>query len=88
MLSMQEAGLLIEAVHYIPVGAKVNVAVLFPKEFELDDLILATRIVWKEPLWKKDWDGYQYGVNIIQMFEKERWALKSLLSGMGIPLEG
>ena len=38
MVNASEAGLLIEAIHYIPVGAKVNVAVLFPNEFELDDL--------------------------------------------------
>ena len=82
LVNASEAGLLIEAIHYIPVGAKVNVAVLFPKEFELDDLILGAQIVWNEPRCKEDWDGYQYGVNIIQMFAKERQALKSLLSSI------
>ena len=47
---------------------------------------LAAQVVWKKPIWKEDWDGYQYGVNIIRMFEKERWILKSLLSSMGIRL--
>ena len=43
------------------------------------------KIVWKGPCWKGDWkgnkywEGYQYGLEFIQMSDEDRWKLNYLL---------
>ncbi len=82
-----EGGFLIEAVRDIPVGTELNIAVLFPKGFELANFHVVAKIVWKEPYWKEDlkgdsyWKGYQYGSEFIQILEEDRWKLNFLLGG-------
>ncbi len=81
VINASEGGFLIESVKDIPTGTKLNVAVLFPKWFELTDLKLVAEILWKEPLWKEDWTGYRYGLNIVEMMEEDKQKLKLLLGG-------
>ena len=82
-----EGGFLIEAVRDIPVGTELNIAVLFPKGFELANFNVVAKIVWKEPYWKEDWKGnqywkgYQYGLEFIQILDEDRWKLNFLLGG-------
>jgi len=76
-----EAGLLIESVKNIPVGTNLNIAVLFPKEYELADFELSAQIVWKEPYWKEDWEGYQYGLKFVSIRAHDQWKLKQILNG-------
>ena len=82
-----EGGLLIETIRDIPVGMELNIAVLFPKGFELTNFKVVAKIVWKEPYWKEDmkgdpcWKGYQYGLEFIQILEEDRWKLNLLLGG-------
>jgi len=82
-----EGGFLIEAVRDIPVGTELNIAVLFPKEFELANFNAVAKIVWKERYWKEDlkgdsyWKGYQYGLEFIQILDDDRWKLNLILDG-------
>jgi hypothetical protein len=82
-----EGGFLIEAVREIPVGTELNIAVLFPKGFELANFNVVAKIVWKERYWKEDlkgdsyWKGYQYGLEFIQISDDDRWKLDFLLGG-------
>jgi hypothetical protein len=82
-----EGGFLIEAVREIPVGTELNIAVLFPKGFELANFNAVAKIVWKERYWKEDlkgdsyWKGYQYGLEFIQISDDDRWKLDFLLGG-------
>ena len=82
-----EGGFLIEAVRDIPVGTELNIAVLFPKEFELANFNAVAKIVWKERYWKEDlkgdsyWKGYQYGLEFVQILDDDRWKLNFLLGG-------
>ena len=65
----------------------INIAVLFPKGFELANFKVMAKIVWKEPYRKEDWkglpcrEGYQYGLEFIQISEEDHWELDLLLSG-------
>ena len=52
LVNASEGGFLIEAVRDIPVG-KLDIAVLFPKGFELANFKLVVKIVRKEPYEKK-----------------------------------
>jgi hypothetical protein len=86
VIDVSEGGLLFETVRDIPVGTELNVTVLFPKGSELADFKVMTRIVRKKPYWKEDgegnryWEGYQYGLEFIQILEENRWKLDLLLS--------
>jgi hypothetical protein len=76
-----EGGFLIESVKDMPIGARLNIAVLFPKWFELAEFKLIAEIVWKEPLWKEEWIGYQYGLRISQIIKEDFSKLTLLLRG-------
>jgi hypothetical protein len=57
-------GFLIESPKDIPVGTELNVTVLFPKGFRLDDFKVTAKIVWKKPYRKGDWQGNSAGEDI------------------------
>lgn len=76
-----EMGLLVESVKNIPVGTNLNIAVLFPKGYEMANFEVSAEIVWKEIYWKEYWEGYQYGLKFIQISKEDHWRLKQLLSG-------
>lgn len=74
-----EAGLLILSVKSMPVGTKLNIAVLFPKEFQLSNFEVSAEIIWKEIHWKEDWEGYKYGLKFTRILNVDQWKLKNLL---------
>lgn len=74
-----ETGLLILSVKSIPVGTKLNIAVMFPKEFQLSNFKVSAEIIWKEIHLKEDWEGYKYGLKFIGLFDEDQWKLKNLL---------
>ncbi len=81
-----EGGFLIESTRDIPVGTELNISVLFPKGFELASFKAVAKIIWKEPYLKdmkenQSWAGYQYGLELIQILEEDRWKLNLLLGG-------
>src|SRR4030067_3722426 len=81
VVNASESGLLVQSVKSIPIGAKLNIAVLFPKGFELTHFEVLAEIIWKDLHWEEDWEGYQYGLKFIQIMEKDHFKLKQLLSG-------
>jgi len=81
IVNASEGGLLFESVKTIPHGTKLNVSVLFPKRFELAEFKLEAEIVWKEPLLKEEWEGFQYGLNIVRLLDEDHWKLKMILNG-------
>jgi hypothetical protein len=87
LANASEGGFLIEAVRDVPVGTELNIAVLFPKGFELSNFNVVAKIVRKEPYSKEDlkgdpyWKGYQYGLEFIHILEEDRWKLNFLLGG-------
>ena len=80
-VNLSETGLLIESVSDLPIGEKLNVVVLFPREFALKSLRASAEIVWKEIYWKEDWEGFRYGLGFTEIDEEELWKLQQLLSG-------
>jgi len=80
VVNASELGLLVQSVKNIPIGTKLNIAVLFPKGFELTNFEVLAEIIWKDLHWEEDWEGYQYGLRFIQILEGDHWKLKQLLS--------
>jgi c-di-GMP-binding flagellar brake protein YcgR len=81
VVNASEVGLLINSIKNIPIGSKLNIAVLFPKGFELTDFEVLAEILWKDLYWEEDWEGYRYGLKFIKILEGDRRKLKQLLSG-------
>jgi len=74
-----EEGLLIHSIKNIPIGTKLNIAVLFPKGYELANFEVLAEIVWKDIHWKEDWEGYQLGLKFVRILEEDHQKLKELL---------
>jgi hypothetical protein len=81
VVNASEVGLLINSIKNIPIGSKLNIAVLFPKGFELTNFEGLAEILWKDLYWEEDWEGYRYGLIFIKILEGDRRKLKQLLSG-------
>ncbi|MGA2316736.1 MAG: PilZ domain-containing protein [Thermodesulfobacteriota bacterium] len=81
VINASEVGLLINSIKNIPIGSKLNIAVLFPKGFELTNFEVLAEILWKDLYWEEDWEGYRYGLKFIKILEGDRRKLKQLLSG-------
>ncbi|NWF92940.1 MAG: PilZ domain-containing protein [Syntrophaceae bacterium] len=76
-----EIGLRIHSVKNLPVGTKLNIAVLFPKEFQMSNFQVTAEIIWKDVFMKEDWNGYQYGLKFVLIGEEDLQKLKQLLDG-------
>jgi len=77
-----EEGFLIHSVKDMPIGTKLNLVVMFPKGFELTNFEVVAEVVRKDLHWEEDWEGFEYGLKFIQIFEEDREKLKQLLSGL------
>jgi len=80
-VNASEGGILVESTKDIPVGTQLAVDILYPKWFELAGLKLVGKIIWKEPLFKEEWEGYQYGLSMVQILDEDHRKLKQILNG-------
>jgi len=79
VVNASETGLLVHSIKNIPTGTKLNIAVLFPKGFELSNFEVFAEVVWKDIHWEENWEGYQLGLKFINILEEEHRKLKQLL---------
>ena len=80
-IDASESGLLIQTLKEMPVGIKIDIEILFPKELYLANFKAEAEIVWKDICSRGDWEGYQYGLKFIQISKEDHWRLRQLLSG-------
>jgi hypothetical protein len=76
-----EQGFLIYSIKDMPIGTKLNIVVLFPKEYELSNFEVIAEVVRKDLHWEEDWEGFEYGLKFIQILEEDRQKLMQLLGG-------
>ncbi len=79
VVNASEVGLLIQSVKNIPVGARLAIAVLFPKGFELTTFEVVAEVVWKDLHWEEDWQGFHYGMNFLRILEEDFRKLRQIL---------
>ncbi len=79
VINASESGLLAHSIKDIPVGTKLNIAVLFPKGFELTNFDVLAEVVWKDILWGETREGYQFGLKFTRILEEDHQKLKRLL---------
>lgn len=80
VINASESGLLVHSVKEIPVGTRLNIAVLFPDEYELAHFEVSAEIIWKDTLCGENREGYQLGLKFIHIVEEEHEKLKRLLA--------
>jgi hypothetical protein len=76
-----EAGLLVHSLSDMPIGERLNVAVLFPNGFELANFEVAGEIVRKDRC-EGGKPGYRYGLKLVEVKEGDYVKLKYILSGL------
>jgi hypothetical protein len=81
VVNASESGLLVHSIKNIPIGTKLNIAVLFPNRFELANFEVLAEIIWKDIHWEENWEGYQLGLKFIKILEEDYRKLRGLLSG-------
>jgi len=80
VVDASEGGLLIHSMKDMPLGLKLNIAVMFLSGYELANFEVTAEIVWKDLHLYNRSEGYQYGLKIIQILEEDHWKLKQLLN--------
>jgi hypothetical protein len=75
-----ERGLRIHSIENMPVGTRLNIAVIFPKEFQMTNFEVTAEIIWKDLCLTENWNGFQYGLKFILIKKGELRKLKELLS--------
>jgi hypothetical protein len=81
VINVSESGLLIHSIKDMPTGMKLNIAVLFPKGFELANFEVLAEIIRKDLHFEENWEGYEYGLKFVQIMEEQYRKLRDLLSG-------
>ena len=79
VVNVSESGLLVHSIKNIPLGTKLSIAVLFPKEFEFSNFKVLGEIVLKDIHWEDNWEGYELGLKFINILEEDYRKLKKLL---------
>ena len=80
VINASESGLLVHSIKDMPIGSKLNIAVLFPKGFELANFEVLAEIVWKDIYSKENREGYQFGLKFVRILEEDHQKLKQLLN--------
>jgi hypothetical protein len=75
-----EGGFLIYSLEDIPIGAKLEMTVLFSAEYELVKFEVLGEIIWKNGDAETGEEGRQYGLKFVQILEEDYWKLRGLLS--------
>jgi hypothetical protein len=79
VVNASESGLLVHSIKDLPIDSKLNIAVLFPKGFELANFEVFTEIVWKDIYWQENREEYQFGLKFVRISEEDHQKLKQLL---------
>jgi hypothetical protein len=77
VIDASETGFLIHCVEDIPIGTKLKVAVLFPREYELADFEVSAEIIRKKMV-EHGKEGYQYGMKFTKILQEDYGKLREL----------
>jgi len=79
VINASESGFLIHSIKDMPVGTRINIAVLFLKGFELTNFEVFAEVVWKDIQWEGNRERYQVGLKFVNIQEEDHRKLKELL---------
>ena len=70
VVDASETGFLIHSVEDIPIGTKLKIAVLLPRDYELANFEVAAEIIRKK-VGEKGEEGYQYGIKFTKILKED-----------------
>jgi hypothetical protein len=79
IVNASETGLLVQSPKNLPVGTKLNIAVIFSQGFELANFEVVAEVVWTKSHPTDGKEGYQFGLRFVHILEEDRQKLKLLL---------
>ena len=79
VVNVSESGLLVHSVKDLPIGTKLNIAVLFPRGLEFSNFEVLAEIVWKDIYREENREKYKFGLKFISISEEDQQKLKQLL---------
>jgi len=79
VVDVSESGLLIHSAKEIDIGTKLNIAVLFPKGYQLAHFEVIGEVIRRDHHREADWEGYHYGLKFIHLSGEDRSKLMQLL---------
>jgi hypothetical protein len=77
VVDASETGFLVYSVQDIPIGTKLKIAVLFPREYDLANFEVAAEIIRKKVA-EKGKEGYQYGIKFTKILKEDYGKLREL----------
>ena len=77
VVDASETGFLIHSVEDIPIGTKLKIAVLFPREYELANFEVSAEIIRKRIVEKGE-EGYEYGIKFTKILQEDHKKLREL----------
>jgi hypothetical protein len=77
VIDASETGFLIYSVEDIPIGTKLKIAVLFPREYELAKFEVSAEIIRKRVVERGE-EGYQYGMKFTRILQEDYTKLRGL----------
>jgi len=77
VIDASETGFLIHSVEDIPIGTKLKIAVLFPREYELANFEVSAEIVRKKVVEKGE-EGYRYRIKFTKILQEDYGKLREL----------
>jgi len=77
VVDASETGFLIHSVEDIPIGTKLKIAVLFPREYELSNFEVSAEIIRKK-IGQNGEEGYQYGIRFTKILQEDYKKLREL----------
>jgi c-di-GMP-binding flagellar brake protein YcgR len=80
VVDASEGGFQIDSPRAMPMGARLNLALRFPKGYESNNFKAVTEIVWTSSP-ETGADGYRYGLRIVAIQEEDERNLRKLLAG-------
>ena len=81
-VNASETGLLIQTFKDMPIGIKLNIELLFVKEFELSNLLGMAQIIWKDHYVWSEYEGYKYGLQFVKISNENHKKLRLLLENL------
>jgi hypothetical protein len=79
VVNASKSGLLMHSIKGLPIGTKLNIAVMFPDGFKLANFEVLAEIVWTDIHWEANWEGYHFGLKFVHIREEDHRKLKQLL---------
>jgi hypothetical protein len=77
---ISKMGLLVLSVYRMMIGTELRITVLFPLGYELTNLDVVAKVMWKTRHVGGDWSGYKYGLKFTRISEKDQLKLDFFLS--------